>query len=304
MTNGSPSAWTSRSVRPSVRRISAVSPHTVCDRFSLVEMWAVSRHERIASSVTSLSGAARTKLPARARNTLTRPSRIALIAFTESSPCGRGGSKPNSSCSASRNESGICSQMPIVRSPWTLLCPRTGQTPVPARPRLPRSIMKLTISRMVGTPCLCCVMPIAQQTMTRSLRRTSSRTFSISSRVSPVAARTSSQSVVRACWANSSKPAVCASMKSWSRTVPGRASSASSSRRLRAWKRARSPPGLMCRKRSAIWVPRPMTPLGFCGFLKRRSPASGSGLTATMRAPLRLASSRAESWRGWLVPGF
>ena len=47
-----------------------------------------------------------------------------------------------------------------------------------------------------------------------------------------------------------------------------------------------------------------MIPRGTCGFLKRSSPASGSGLTATIFAPWRLASSSAESIRGWLVPGF
>ena len=42
----------------------------------------------------------------------------------------------------------------------------------------------------------------------------------------------------------------------------------------------------------------------FCGLSKRISPASGSGLTATILAPLSLAFSRALSIRGWLVPGF
>lgn len=242
VTNCSPVAWMSRSVRPRVGRISAVSPHTVWDLLSLVETCTVRRQRRMASSVTSLSGAARTKLPATPTNTLTRPSPMALIALTESNPWARGGSKPNSSRSASRKESGICSHTPIVRSPWTLLCPRTGHAPAPALPRLPRSSRKLTISRIVGTPCRCCVTPIAQQTTTRSLRRTSSLTFSISPRVSPVAARTSSQATVRAWRENSSKPLVSERMKSWSRTVPGRASSASSSSRFRPWNSARSPP--------------------------------------------------------------
>ncbi len=284
--------------------MSAVSPQTVCVRLSLVEMWAVVRQARTASSVTALSGAARTKLPARERKNLTRPSRIARIAFTESMPWARGGSKPNSSRRASRNESGICSQIPIVRSPCTLLCPRTGHAPAPARPRLPRSIRKLTNSRMVGTACLCWVMPIAQQTMTRSDRRTSSRTSSISSRVSPVAVRMSSQSTERTCRAKSANPSVFVSMKSWSSTVPGRASSASRSSRFRPWNSARSPPTRMCRNRSAIAVPWPISPRAVCGFLKRSSPASGSGFTATMRAPLRLACSSADNWRGWFEPGF
>ena len=45
-------------------------------------------------------------------------------------------------------------------------------------------------------------------------------------------------------------------------------------------------------------------PCGVCGFLKRSRPASGSGLTVMIFAPLALAFSRAESMRGWLVPGF
>ncbi|SCG05196.1 hypothetical protein GA0115255_119962 [Streptomyces sp. Ncost-T6T-2b] len=50
----------------------------------------------------------------------------------------------------------------------------------------------------MGTPCLCWVSPIAQHTMTFSLLRTRSNTSWISSRDSPVAARTSAQSVFRA----------------------------------------------------------------------------------------------------------
>ena len=99
--------------------------------------------------------------------------------------------KPNSSPRASRNVCGIRSQMPIVRSPCTLLWPRTGQTPAPGGPDLPRSMRKLTISRTVATPCFCCVTPIAQHTMIFLLASTRSTTSSISSRDSPVAARMS-----------------------------------------------------------------------------------------------------------------
>ena len=71
-----------------------------------------------------------------------------------------------------------------------------------------------------------------------------------------------------------------------------------------AWKRARSPLTFTGRCRSAIAVPCPMTPLGFCGFLNLTSPASRSGLIEMIFAPFCLAISRAESMRGWLVPGF
>ncbi len=45
-------------------------------------------------------------------------------------------------------------------------------------------------------------------------------------------------------------------------------------------------------------------PCGVWGFLKRSSPASGSGLTLMIFAPFALAFSSAESMRGWFVPGF
>ena len=73
---------------------------------------------------------------------------------------------------------------------------------------------------------------------------------------------------------------------------------------LTSWNRARSAPTRIWRKRSASAVPRPTSPAARCGFLNRSSPASGSGLIATTRAPRRLASSSAMSIRGWLVPGF
>ena len=101
-----PLAWMSFSVRPLVGRISAVSPQTRCERFSLVEMCTVIRALRIASTMTSVSDAACTKLPPRPRKTCALPSRRARIESTVSSPCGRGGSNPNSFCSASRKWAG------------------------------------------------------------------------------------------------------------------------------------------------------------------------------------------------------
>jgi hypothetical protein len=63
VTNCSPVVCMSRSLRPSVGRISAVSPQTTCERLSLVETCAANRHWRMAYSVSALSGVARTKLP-------------------------------------------------------------------------------------------------------------------------------------------------------------------------------------------------------------------------------------------------
>jgi hypothetical protein len=65
-----------------------------------------------------------------------------------------------------------------------------------------------------------------------------------------------------------------------------------------------SPPRRICTNSSAIGIPCPTTPFTFCGSLNRINPASGSGLTAMILAPLAFAFSSTESIRGWLVPGF
>jgi hypothetical protein len=113
-----------------------------------------------------VSGVAAAKLPPSAKNTLPPPSSIAWIASTVSRPFWRGGSKPNTCCSRSSSATGGFSQMPMVRSPCTLLWPRTGQAPAPSRPMWPHSMSQLTIIWMVATECWCCVMPMPQQAMT------------------------------------------------------------------------------------------------------------------------------------------
>ena len=93
-------------------------------------------------------------------------------------------------------------------------------------------------------------------------------------------------------------------MKSRSRTVPGAASSSASNALFTPANSARSPFTRTGRKVSASTVPPPISPRGVCGLRNLPKPASGSGLTATIRAPRRLACSSAVSMRGWLVPGF
>jgi hypothetical protein len=77
--------------------------------------------------------------------------------------------------------------MPTVRSPCTFECPRTGHTPAPGRPMLPCSSSTLTMSRSIGTECLCCVSPIAQHTIVAFEVRTASPTRRSASSVRPVA---------------------------------------------------------------------------------------------------------------------
>ncbi len=84
VTNCSPPPCRSRSVRPSVGRISARAPVTACERFSFVDTCTVSRARRMAASVTSVSGEAETKFPPMAKKTFASPSRSARMARTTS----------------------------------------------------------------------------------------------------------------------------------------------------------------------------------------------------------------------------
>src|ERR1700678_4341228 len=86
--------------------------------------------------------------------------------------------------------------MPIVRSPWTLLCPRIGDGPAPGLPMLPRSSRKFTISRRVATAFLCWVRPIAQQTMMLFASMTSAANSSMAGRLSPLNRSMAAQSSV------------------------------------------------------------------------------------------------------------
>ena len=268
------------------------APVTACERLSLVETCTVSRARRIAASVDLGvgGGARRSCRPWRRRP---RPRRRASrrIVPTVSKPCSRGGSKPNSRSSASRNAAGIGSRRcPSCGRPARWCGRAPGRRPAPGLPMLPRSSRKLTTSWMVGTECLCWVRPIAQQTIVAlDGRATAGRARSISLRGQPGRLeRSSAQSrrwralgvglearrcarATNACvdTAPGSPPRRSAGGRAPG-TAPGRrrAGSAGTGRRVR------------CR--------RPTSPGTVCGFLNRISPASGSGLTATICAPCAL----------------
>ena len=123
---------------------------------------------------------------------------------------------------------------------------------------------------------------------------TSSASSSICDAGSPLSSSIDAQSSARHAAARASKPSVCSSMNAWSSTVPGAASSRSSSALFTPANSARSPLTRTGRNRSASSVPWPAGRAAFCGFLNRISPASGSGLTATIVAPRCLASSSAD----------
>ena len=246
-----PAACMSISVRPRHGRISASRPCTRWLRLSLVATCTVRSQLRRAAWVAAVSGVAAAKLPPMAKNTFARPSRMASIAPMVSWPGARGGSNPNTSRSRSRNACGGFSQIIIVRSPCTLLCPRTGQAPAPGRPRCPPSSSRLQIIWMVATECRCWVMPMPQQQIRRSAARYVSPTRRTSSSVRPDSSVIVPQDSAVTSAANVSKPLVCASMNPRS-SSEGRPAATSSASRSSAclmipFTAARSPPIFSCR---------------------------------------------------------
>ena len=92
----------------------------------------------------------------------------------------------------------------------------------PARPMLPRSRRKLTISWMLATAFLCWVRPIAQQTIMRAdVARRLVPPRSRISRVRPLLRDDLVPARRGEVAANASKPSVCSRMKSWSKHGSG-----------------------------------------------------------------------------------
>ena len=114
----------------------------------------------------------------------------------------------NSASRRASHDSGIRSQMPMVRSPCTLEWPRTGQAPAPRRPTLPLSSRKLTTCWIVATACGCCVRPIAQQAMIAFAPIAISAAARISAEDTPLAAVTAAQLVELKSAATAANPAV------------------------------------------------------------------------------------------------
>ncbi len=182
----------------------------------------------------------------------------------------------------------------MVRSPWTLLWPRTGQTPAPGRPMWPPQHQAVDdlADRRDRVPVL-----------GQAHRPAGDDRVGLHDHASRLADRLPCAGRWRRRPRPSRAPARWVAQARRSRRScfdelvvdetaaadpPGVASAASRISRLIAWKRARSPLIRTWRKRSASSVPRPSMPDGRCGLRKRISPASGSGLIATIRAPRRL----------------
>ena len=258
-----PLAWMSFSVRPRVGRISAVSPQTRCERFSLVETCTVSPALRIASlgDVGVGDGLRRSCRRGRGRRGPRRPAARGSSRRCRS-PCSRGGSKPNSFCSASRKCSAAAPRCPSCGRParWS------GRGPGTARRRAcrccPGASATLAISLMVATALRCWVSPIAQQKTVRvGVARAFARPRSICARVKPGGLRRPGPSrAALTCAAHSSKPVVYLVDEVVVEGVP----LARSSEPI-AWNSARSPLSRIGRCRSASSVPLPTTPRGPAG---------------------------------------
>ena len=227
---------------------------------------------------------------------------------TTSSPRARGGSKPKVAFYPveERRRRPLGDAHRAVSLDVAVPADRAG--PGAGLPDAPRSSRKFTISWMLSTAFRCWVSPIAQEKVDPLVRgdwelgqpRASPRgRFRLpATRASQGAART---------WPSPrpSNPSGWRPMKSRASNLPGRDRHLQQHLRHAEQERnvAVDPDGKQ--EAEASGVPFPSSgSSGCCGCWKRISPASGSGLTLTIRAPRRTARWSAESIRGWLVPGF
>ena len=155
VTTWSPPSWWSRSVRPRQGRISASLPgHHV----RAVELGR-DVHGEVAGPQGLLGagrvGRRRGEVAAHARRTRAPSRRASRGSCPPSRARARGGARSRTRPRARRGRSSCAfSQMPMVRSPCTLECPRTGHRPAPGLPMLPRSRSRLVISWIVATASL------------------------------------------------------------------------------------------------------------------------------------------------------
>ncbi len=135
---------------------------------------------------------------------------------------------------------------PCSRPPWPLPCPVIVDTPQPGLPNLPVARPRLMAASTLSTPLVCCSMPRAWSSIPVAAVPHHSAACSMRAAGTPVipAAQPGVMSTTAA--AASSKPAVWASMNSWS-SRSRRISSCST-----APNNAESVPGRTPRKRSAV----------------------------------------------------
>ena len=193
----------------------------------------------------------------------------------------------------------------MVRSPCTLVWPRTGHAPAPGLPMLPRSSRKLTISARCRRRSRAGSAPSPSETIV-ARDSMATRAAARIDFLRHAARRLPARPTSRAASADDQLLEALGVLVD-ERAVddaPGARCSSSSIAFITPWKNATSP--LMrtgtCIRASGVASPSSAT--GSCGCAKRIVPTSASGLTLTMVAPRFAAASSVVSIRGWLVPGF
>ena len=216
---------------------------------------------------------------------------MARMASTVSMPCLRGLTMPNRGVQCGQEALRASSpRYPSCGRPGRWSGPRTGHTPAPGLPIMPRISSRLVTSEIVGTACRCWVRPHRPADDRALGVRHQHLRHPLELRAVDAGGLQHGVEVDRA-----GAGLVVLEV----RAVRRRRSRGRS--RCRA--RGRRPPAAACparrttpcrrragsgRTRRRCAMPCPITPCTFCGSLNRISPASGSGLIATIFAPLRL----------------
>ena len=298
---------------PRVGRMSATSPVTAWERLSLVETCTVSAAARQGrgGDVGVGGGRARSCRPCR-RTPTPSPSRMARMASTVSWPWCRGGSKANSAPRASRKAGArlLVDAHGAVALHVAVAPHRAGAGAGPAdvAPQqeevddLADGGHRVAVLGEAHGPAH--DDPLASRAPGRGRPR------SRRGRGRWRRATSSQREVAQARRRSSSKPPQCSAMKSWSSTDAGR----DAGQPVGVGVEQQPVEGLeegevavdpdLAEAGRPARCPSPTRPPSSWGLRKLMRPASGSGLMATIRAPLALASSSALSIRGWLVPGF
>ena len=270
------------------------APQCRCVRLSFVETCTVRSQRSSAAAVSAVSGEATAKLPpiadedARAAVAHRADRRDGVEAVA------RAAARSRTRARARRGTRRVgFSVIPIVRSPCTFECPRTGHGPAPGTPMFPRSSSRFTISCTFATPCSCCVSPIAQHAITRSARDVDSAAAArIASRAMPLLRLERRPGALRERRAIRLEARRVRARGTPSRARgPGRRSSSSSTAFAMPLQQrdVAADAHLEVEVRDRGAAPEP-APSGSCGCVKRTSPRSRSGLIATIRAPRRFAA--------------
>ena len=234
---------------------------------------------------------------------------MARIASTVSRPCSRGRIEAELRRRARRgSRAGIRSQMPIVRSPCTLLCPRTGQAPAPGLADV--AAQQQEIHDLAGSLATRVLVLGEAHRPAGDDPLGSAQTSAAASICSPRRGRWRRASVVPAMRvgrapAKSSKPAgVLVDEVAGRAPHPAAASSAPAGAVHEPGSSAEVAADPDLQEQVGDPVAATDDPAWLLRILEPQQAGLRQRIDGDDRRAARLASSRAESMRGWLVPGF